>query len=38
MIVHEERAMLAHLQRINRDLAKRSKRDARHGRTNPERT
>ena len=34
----EERAMLAHLERVNRDLAKRSQRDARHGRTNSERT
>jgi hypothetical protein len=30
--------MLAHLERVNRDLAKRSERHARHGRTNPERT
>jgi len=36
MIAREERAMLAHLQRVNIDLAKRSKRDARSGRASPE--
>jgi hypothetical protein len=36
MIAREQRAMLAHLQRVNNDLAKRSKRDARHRRANPE--
>jgi hypothetical protein len=36
MIAHEQRAMLAHLQRVNRDLTKRSRRDARHGRANSE--
>ena len=34
MIAREERAVLAHLERVNRDLAKRSERDARHRRTN----
>jgi hypothetical protein len=32
MIAREERAVLAHLERVNRDLAKRSQRDARHHR------
>src|SRR5262249_30336325 len=30
MIARETRAMLAHLQRVNRDIEKRSERDARH--------
>jgi hypothetical protein len=32
MIAREGRAMLAHLERVNRDLTKRSQRDARHRR------
>lgn len=36
-IKREERAMLAHLQKVNGDLAKRSERDARHGRADAER-
>ena len=35
-IKREERAMLAHLERVNEDLAKRSRRDARHRRANSE--
>jgi hypothetical protein len=37
-IKREERAMLAHLEKVSRDLVKRSQRDARHGRANSERT
>jgi hypothetical protein len=36
MIAREERAVLAHIQRVNRDLTKRSERDARHDRSNSE--
>src|SRR5262249_12060558 len=36
MIAREGRAMLAHLERVNRDLTKRSRRHARHGRVGPE--
>src|SRR5262245_36323478 len=36
MIAHETRAMLAHLEKVNRDLMKRSKRDARHRRARPD--
>jgi hypothetical protein len=36
MIAREERAMLAHLEKVSRDLVKRSQRHARHGRANPE--
>jgi hypothetical protein len=36
MITREERAMIAHLEKVSRDLTKRSKRHARHGRANPE--
>jgi hypothetical protein len=38
MIAREQRAMLAHLQRVNRDLAKRRQRHARSGRASAERT
>jgi hypothetical protein len=39
MIAREERGMLAHLEKVSRDLAKRSQRHARHGRrVNAERT
>ena len=38
MIAREGKAMVAHLQKVNRDLAKRSERDARRRRTSPERT
>ena len=37
MIAREERAMLAHLERVSGDLTKRSERDARRRRANPER-
>jgi hypothetical protein len=37
-IKREGRVMLAHLEKVNRDLVKRSQRHARHGRVGPERT
>ena len=36
MIAHEQRAMLTHLQKVNHDIAKRSRRHARSGRANSE--
>ena len=37
-IKREERAMIAHMERVNRDLAKRRQRDARHNRASSEQT
>jgi hypothetical protein len=38
MIARETRVMIAHLEKVSRDLVKRSQRHARHRRANPERT
>jgi hypothetical protein len=38
MIAREQRAMIAHLKKVNCDLAKRSKRNARRRRASPDRT
>jgi hypothetical protein len=36
MIAREGRAMIAHMEKVNRDISRRSRRDARHRRANPE--